>query len=115
MSNLDSAILGWKSGRAICKGCRAICEIGVAQTARCARCGATVHFRTPQSLQRTAAYLGAAALLYLPANMLPIMHTSSVLGERDDTILSGVVLLIHSGSWPLALLVFLASIVVPLV
>jgi len=81
---------------------------------RCWRCGDAVHPRIPRSLEKTSAYLAAAAILYVPANVLPVMHSSSLLGEQDDTILSGVVYLLHSGSWPLALLVFVASILVPL-
>jgi paraquat-inducible protein A len=56
----------------------------------------------------------AAAILYVPANLLPIMHTESILGAEDDTILTGVIMLINTGSWPLALLVFVASIFVPI-
>jgi paraquat-inducible protein A len=80
----------------------------------CPRCGGVVHVRTPRSLQKTSAYLVAAAVLYIPANVLPVMHSSSLLVEQDDTILSGVVFLVRTGSWPLGLLVFFASIVVPL-
>jgi paraquat-inducible protein A len=70
--------------------------------------------RKPHSLSRTAAYLLAAAALYVPANVLPIMHTSSIQGGEDDTIMSGVLVLLHGGSWPLAALVFFASVMVPL-
>jgi paraquat-inducible protein A len=70
--------------------------------------------RKPRSLEKTSAYLAAAAVLYIPANVLPVMHSSSLLVEQDDTILSGVVFLVRTGSWPLGLLVFFASIVVPL-
>jgi paraquat-inducible protein A len=70
--------------------------------------------RKPHSLSRTASHLLAAAALYVPANVLPIMHTSSIRGGEDDTIMSGVLVLLHSGSWPLAALVFFASVMVPL-
>jgi paraquat-inducible protein A len=55
-----------------------------------------------------------AAVLYLPANLLPVMHMRTFLSDEDDTIMSGVLSLLNEGSWPLALLVFVASIVVPL-
>jgi paraquat-inducible protein A len=55
-----------------------------------------------------------AAVLYVPANLLPVMDTRTIFDEEDDTIMSGVLVLLHSGSWPIALLVFIASIVVPL-
>jgi paraquat-inducible protein A len=53
-------------------------------------------------------------MLYVPANLLPVMHMHTFFSEEDDTIMSGVLSLIQDGSWPLALLVFVASIVVPL-
>jgi paraquat-inducible protein A len=81
---------------------------------RCARCGAALHRRKPDSLTRTTALLTAATILYIPANLLPVMHTDSLLGAEDDTILSGVMVLVNTGSWPLAVLVFVASIVVPM-
>jgi paraquat-inducible protein A len=63
---------------------------------------------------RTWALLIAAYILYLPANLLPMMDTNSLRGSQSDTILSGVVFLWTSGSWPLALVVFFASITVPM-
>jgi paraquat-inducible protein A len=82
----------------------------------CPRCEAPVHQRSPDALKRSTALLIAAALLYIPANLLPIMRSAS-LGEvpRNDTILSGVVELWVRGSIDLAIIVFVASIVVPLV
>jgi paraquat-inducible protein A len=81
---------------------------------RCTRCGSRLHLRKPNSLARTWALLLAALVLYLPANLLPVMHTSSLFGAQKDTIMSGVVYLWTSGSWPLAALVFIASIAVPM-
>lgn len=81
----------------------------------CVRCHAVVHERKPASLTRTWALLLAAAALYVPANVLPIMNISSVfLGDSGHTILGGVVELWQTGSWDIALIVFVASIVVPL-
>jgi paraquat-inducible protein A len=80
----------------------------------CPRCGAHLHLRKPASLSRTWAYLISAAVLYVPANLLPVMNTSSLFGAQKDTIMSGVVYLWHSGSWPLAIIVFIASIAVPM-
>jgi paraquat-inducible protein A len=64
-------------------------------------------------LQRTLALLLAAAILYIPANILPIMHSHTAFYDEDDTIMSGVVALWNGGSWPLAVLVFFVSILVP--
>jgi paraquat-inducible protein A len=81
---------------------------------QCARCGAPIHARKPYSVRRTWAFLIAAALLYIPANAMPVMYSSSLFGSQRDTILSGVAYLWSSGSWPLAIVVFVASITVPL-
>lgn len=80
----------------------------------CARCGAELRARKENSLTRTWAFLIAAAILYVPANMLPILTTANLSEHTQDTILSGVVHLWKSGSWGLAMIVFIASIVVPL-
>ena len=80
----------------------------------CRRCGTLLHFRKPNSIQRSWALLIAAYALYLPANLLPIMETRSLFGTQQDTIMSGVIYLWSSGSWVLALVVFVASIAVPL-
>ncbi len=81
---------------------------------RCSRCGTVLHQRNPNSIMRTWALLIAAALLYIPANLLPILHTASLFGDEDDTIMSGVVYFWVSGDWPLAVIVFVASILVPM-
>ncbi|HEU4845103.1 MAG TPA: paraquat-inducible protein A [Burkholderiaceae bacterium] len=80
---------------------------------RCGRCGAVLHRRRPDSVTRTWALLLAAAILYIPANLLPVMYTHSLFGKEDDTIISGVIYFWHSGSPALAAIIFIASIVVP--
>jgi len=107
-------VLGRQAGLTVCRGCLLICRIGNRSEMPCPRCAGLVHVRAPRSLERTSAYLVAAAILYIPANVLPVMHSSSLLVSQDDTILSGVVYLVRSGSWPLGLLVFFASVMVPL-
>jgi paraquat-inducible protein A len=79
----------------------------------CQRCSARLHRRRPESIGRTWAFLLAAAILYIPANLLPVMYTSSLFGKEDDTIISGVVYFWTSGSPALAVIIFIASIVVP--
>ena len=83
-------------------------------TARCPRCSSRLHFRKPDSVARSWALLIAAYIMYVPANLLPMMETGSLFGTEDDTIMSGVVYLWTSGSWELAVVVFIASIMVPL-
>jgi paraquat-inducible protein A len=80
---------------------------------RCPRCGSTVHKRKPDSLARTWALLVAALICYLPANLLPIMTVISFGKGEPDTIISGVKALIEFKMYPVALLVFFASICVP--
>ena len=80
---------------------------------RCSRCEHVLHERRPDSLARTASLLLAAAFAYIPANLLPIMHASSVGRSEDDTILGGVAYFWTSGDWPLAVVVFVASVLVP--
>jgi paraquat-inducible protein A len=91
-------------------------RIGDAAEHRCPRCGGPVPERATGGLATPAALLAAAAVLYVPSNLLPIMATRSAgTAERSDTILSGVFELAHTGSWGLALIVFVASVLIPLV
>ena len=80
----------------------------------CPRCLTPLHYRKPNSLQRTWALVLAAFVCYVPANLLPIMKTSSVAGTQFDTIMSGIIYLISHGSWPVGLVVLIASVIVPL-
>ena len=79
----------------------------------CTRCGALVHARRPNSLVRTWALLVTAAILYIPANVLPIMTINSLGKGAPSTIMSGVIDLVHYGMFPIAAVVFIASILVP--
>ncbi len=80
----------------------------------CGICGTRLHTRKPDSLNRTWALLIAACILYIPANLLPIMVTKSFFGTQQDTILSGVIYFWVSGAFGLAAIVFIASFLVPL-
>lgn len=82
--------------------------------AHCPRCGAVLHFRKPGSVARCWALLIAAYILYIPANLLTMMETGSILNYRKDTIISGVVELWQTGSWAIAVVVFIASVTIPL-
>jgi paraquat-inducible protein A len=101
-------------GLVSCHTCNLVSRATDAEAALCPRCGSHVHFRKPGSIGRTWAFLIAAMILYVPANTLPMMLTSSLFGSSDDTITSGVIFLWEDGSWYLALIVFVASILVPL-
>ena len=106
--------MGRRVGLLVCSHCRdTVRSVGAARV-RCPRCGAAIHVRKPYSIGVTTALVVSAALLYVPANLLPVMYEHTFFGDDSDTIMSGVVSLVNDGSWPLGLLVFVASIVVPL-
>lgn len=92
----------------------ACCGLLQPEQHRCPRCGSPLHVRKHNSVRNTWALLITGYILYLPANLLPITRTQSPLGVQTDTILSGIAYLWSSGSWAIALVVLLASIVVPL-
>ena len=81
---------------------------------RCSRCGAILHRRKPHSIERTWALLIASVILYIPAMSLPVMRTGTLFDIENHTILGGVVDLWNGGSWDLSLIVFVASVVVPI-
>jgi len=81
---------------------------------RCPRCGNPVHARKPHSIARSWALVIAGFMLYVPANLLPVLTIIRFGRHRPSTILGGVRELIISDMWPLALVVLLASVVVPL-
>jgi len=81
---------------------------------QCRRCGAGLHQRKTDSVQRTWALVASACLLLLPANIYPIMTVAKFGAGKPDTILSGVQGLISGGYWGLAFIVLFASLVVPL-
>lgn len=81
---------------------------------RCPRCDEALHVRKPNSLNRSWAYLIAATILYIPANLLPIMLTTKMYDTTSSTIFSGVIELWQEGAWDLAFIVFSASVVVPI-
>ncbi|MDQ1077887.1 paraquat-inducible protein A [Pseudoroseomonas cervicalis] len=80
----------------------------------CERCGTPLHPRKPRSLQRAWALIIAAAILYVPANYYPVMTIVTLGQGGPHTILGGVVEFVETGFWPLGLIVFLASVAVPM-
>ncbi len=94
--------------------CHLCLKLADASLHHCPRCGEALHLRKSNSLQRTLALLITAAVLYIPANILPIMITDQLGNATPSTILGGVVLLIDMGSIPIAAVIFIASVLVPL-
>jgi len=108
----DASPTAARAGLAACRTCgllsRAANEHG-----KCPRCGALLAVRVPASMQRTWAFMIAAAICYVPANLLPVLETTTAKGVDTDTIMQGVVLLWSPTGWPLALIVLVASIMIP--
>jgi len=98
---------------AACRVCEYVSSL-VREGDRCPRCGARLHARVPASLLRTTALVVCGFLLYIPANLLPVLAIERYGREDPNTILGGVLELIQYGLWPLAAIVFTASILIPL-
>ncbi len=106
---------GAEAGLLCCRVCGLLSRPAAAgEPGRCPRCGEELAFRRPESIQRTWALLVAALVCYLPANLLPVMTTTTLTSVEDDTIVSGAIALYTSGSWYLALIVLIASVMIPL-
>lgn len=102
-----------RAGAVGCESC-ALVSVPAETGGRCPRCGAGLHARKPDSLARTWAFVVAAAVLYVPANIYPVLTVIQLGAGAPSTILGGVEELLASGLYPLALLVFFASILVPM-
>lgn len=94
-------------------GCRTCGKVSPRGADACPRCRAALHSRAPASLQRVWAWLAVGLICYLPANLFPMMTTTMLGSRSESTILGGVAELAHYGSYGLAAIVFLASIVIP--
>ncbi|MBU1171757.1 MAG: paraquat-inducible protein A [Proteobacteria bacterium] len=101
------------SGLILCLTCHKLIRAGKKHP-RCPRCGSLVHSRTPGSLSTTWALVITGFWLLIPANILPITQVVYLGDGQPDTIISGIISLINDGMLPIAILVFLASIVVPI-
>ena len=86
-----------------------------APQAGCPRCGSALHRRHPDSLRKASAYLIAALILYVPANLFPVMYTTFLGSGFASTILGGIIEFWNSGSYGIAMVIFIASIAVPCV
>ncbi|WP_058913128.1 membrane integrity-associated transporter subunit PqiA [Entomohabitans teleogrylli] len=107
---LQVGVSGIRQGLRSCSCCTAILP---ADRERCPRCKVKGHVRRKHSLQWTMALLITSIMLYLPANILPIMITDLLGDKMPSTIMAGVILLWSEGSYPVAMVIFIASIMVP--
>src|SRR5262245_58848755 len=112
---IEATLTAAKAGLISCETCRLLSKpTALAEPAYCPRCGAELASRRHHSIQYTWALVIAAAICYIPANVLPVLTTTALGSVDSDTIMGGVVLLYATGSWPLALIVLVASVMVPL-
>ena len=81
----------------------------------CENCGGKNHAHNPYALQNTVALLITSIVLYIPANLYPIMYTTYLAEETANTILGGVITLWSHGSYPIAAVIFIASVLVPVI
>ena len=96
---------------ACCHSCGRVAPL---EAGHCPRCHVSLHLRKPDSLQRTIALTIGALILYFPANLLPVLRVESTLnGTRQSTIISGVVQFWQEGDYPVALIIFIASVMIP--
>jgi len=108
-------LTGIKLGLVSCESCGLLSKpVDIHEPGKCPRCGEALVLRRNNAIQRTWALIIAASICYIPANLLPVMTTTTLFSSEDDTILSGVVLLYRTGSWHLALIVLIASVMIPL-
>ena len=104
------------SSQISCQSCHLLSRIPAPRktgTLICPRCGSTLHQRKPNSIKRTWALIITAVIFYIPANLLPVTVAVSFGKSKADTIISGVAYFIATGMWPIALVIFVASIMVP--
>ncbi|MGQ7847942.1 paraquat-inducible protein A [Granulosicoccus sp. 3-233] len=114
MGDIDLQVLSAREGGLkACTSCGALQPISDDEP--CRDCGALVRSRRSKSLQRVWAFLIVGIMAYFPANFYPIMQTRSFTGNTSDTIISGVIVLLQSGSYVVSLIIFVASICIPVI
>jgi paraquat-inducible protein A len=109
------ALTAARNGIVSCECCHLLLRpANVDEPGFCPRCGEQLELRRRGSIATTWALAIAAGICYIPANLLPVLNTITPQGSDDDTIMGGVIFLYTSGSWPLALMVLIASVMIPL-
>jgi paraquat-inducible protein A len=104
-----------RAGLVSCEACQLLSRPASAGAAGyCRRCGEKLESRHHASIETAWALVVAAVICYIPANTLPVLNTTTLGDTEADTILGGVAYLYASGSWPLALIVLVASVLIPL-
>jgi paraquat-inducible protein A len=111
----SAVVTAAQAGLVSCEACQMLSRpAGATEPGFCRRCGEQFEWRRHGSIETTWALVIAAAICYIPANALPVLNTTTLGTSEGDTILGGVAFLYTSGSWPLALVVLIASVMIPL-
>jgi paraquat-inducible protein A len=97
-------------GLAACHTCG---RVSPEEEGRCPRCGSPLHLRKPNSIQNTVALMAAAAALYIPSHILPVMTTVELGIVTHNTIVGGMLTFWRTGAYPIAIVIFTASILIP--
>ena len=108
--HVTGLITAREAGLIACRRCGQVHDRHVQE---CPRCHATLHSRTPNSLQKVWAWLIAGIILFIPANVYPMLITNTLVENSQSTIIGGVIDLVHYGSYGIAAVVFVASIIIP--
>jgi len=108
---VNTATADW----AACETCGQVVRLGATPSVKCSRCGSVVRHYRPGTRARAAALALAALVLYVPANIYPMMIMQAVGRRTENTVWGGVVTLYRDGLWFVATIVFLASMLVPVV
>ena len=95
-------------------GCRTCGKVSPVTTGCCPRCGTRLHLRKPDSIRNTVALMIAATFLYIPSHLLPIMTVVELGDVTHNTIISGMMTFWRTGAYPIAIVIFTASILIPL-
>ncbi len=95
-------------------GCHTCGKVAPVDLGNCPRCGSHLHLRKPESIQRTIAFMLAATALYIPANILPMMTIVELGDVTEPTIIGGMITFWRTGAYPIAIVIFTASILIPL-
>lgn len=95
-------------------GCHTCGKVSPVTLGKCPRCGSHLHLRKPASIQNTLALMAAAAALYIPSHLLPVMTVTELGVVTHHTIIIGMVTFWKSGAYPIAIVIFTASILIPM-